>query len=143
MTHIQTIPARQTWWQHLQFQGVREGVPGDNHPAREFAIIYAPFGSEEDAEFRRNPGTPHCHLRAPAPLVDRFFWDSDLNQYTQTESQVGAFLVWYLTGNPTQAELDLCPEMEANRKAMAGTPMFNGAFVVTELPEEREQNNAR
>jgi len=168
MVHIQTPPQAQRYWEHYPFKGVREGVPGDSHPQRYWSVSYLPYASQEDADNRRNPGTPHCHLEFRADLVDRFFWDDKTRftyaldaleatglteaqqglvdelrsqagepEYTQTEAQVGEALHWYLTGNPTEAELEQVPRMQANRTAMVGTAVFDGAFVVTELPTER------
>lgn len=60
--------------------------------------------------------------------------------YVQTDARVVAALAWYLTSNPTQAELDKTENMEHVRKVMAGVTLFPGApfeFVVTELPAER------
>lgn len=168
MTHIQTPPASPRYWEHLKFEGVREGVPGDGNPQRYISVPYAPFRTEQDAQKRTDPGTPHCHLKIGPNLVDRFFWEDwewltdrldaleatsltaeqqalidEIRSlkpragYTMSEERIGAYLAWYLTGNPTEQELEECPKMERNRAEMAGTPMFGGAFTVTELPAER------
>lgn len=169
MTHIQTEPAKQKYWEHLNFSGVREGTLGDENPKRKIVVSYAPFASEADALARESPGSPHCHLEIGPSLVDRFFWENwewltdrldaleatalttaqqDLIDeiraakpdagYTMSEERIGGYLHWYLTGNPTESELAQCPDMGRNRSNMLGTPMFSGAFTVTQLPEERD-----
>lgn len=138
MPHPQTIPAQYLFWEHTHFEGRRYGSIGDNDPKRWWGVSYAGFGSEEAADAFPDvaPILSPIPVRVRGSLVDRFFWDAGLSQYTQTEAQVGACLYWLLTGNPTESELANTENLALTRQRMAGAEMF-GAFTVTELPAER------
>lgn len=140
MPHPQTIPAKSLFWDHVWGHFRRIGAPGDGNSRRFWGVLYAGFASEADADAypEAEPITRVFACNVRGALVDRFFWDANLGQYTQTEAQVGALLYWFFTGNPTEAELALTDNMEAARAAMAGTTLF-GAFAVTELPAERAE----
>lgn len=143
MAHIQEVPAQERVWEHLRFEGRRIGIPGDGNARRFWGVIYAAFASEEDAnsfpDVQPLDGGGMIPIAVRGNLVDRFFWNTALGQYSQTESQVGAMLAWFFTGNPTETELAQCDNMEYARRVMAGTELFDGAIVVTPLPSERAQ----
>lgn len=147
MPHVQEIPASERVWEHLEFMGRRFGTPDDGgNPNRYWGITYAPFASQDDADNFPNAlpldGSSSITIRVRGALFDRFFWDESkgpAGQYTQTESQVGALLNWFFTGNPTATELALTENMELARRTMVGTALFDGAIVVTQLPAERAQ----
>lgn len=139
MSHIQEIPARTVVWEHTQFSGRRIGSHNDNDTRRWWGVSYAGFGSTDDAANAVNPVTRVYNMEIRGNLVDRFFWDAELGQYTQMEAQVGACLAWLFTGNPTASELALTSMLQEARAAMAGVVMFGGAFTVTELPAERAE----
>lgn len=137
MPHTQTIPVSQRHWEHTKFEGRRSGTNGDGDQRRYWAVVYCAYATEQDAADDRNPVTRRYQVGVKGSLVDRFFWNSDLGEYTQLEAQVGACLAWLLTANPTDAEFAETIGLAETRAVMAGTPMFGGAFTVTELPAER------
>lgn len=138
MSHTQQIPSSEIHWEHMWFWGHRMGTPEDDNQRRWWGVMYGGFPSQDAADNYPDtePVTPGYDIRVQGQLVDDFFWDEGLEEYTQTEAQVGACLHWLFTSNPTQLELDRTKGMKEARKAMAGTTLF-GAFVVTELPAER------
>lgn len=142
MAHIQEIPSQERVWEHLRFEGRRIGLPGDDNPRRFWGVIYAPFASENDAnafpDVQPLEGGGMVPIAVRGNLVDRFFWDATLGQYTQTEAQVGAMLLWFFTDNPTAEEFAACDNIEYARRVMAGTQLFDGAITVLPLPAERK-----
>jgi hypothetical protein len=141
MPHPQTIPSSSLYWEHTKFEGRRYGTPADNSPRRWWGVSYAGFGSSNDADAFPDaaPVANPVPVRVRGDLVDRFFWDAELGQYTQTEAQVGACLYWLLTQNPTASELANTENLALTRARMAGASMFGGAFTVTALPAERAE----
>lgn len=148
MPHIQEIPAVSKYWDHPRFFGRREGDPSDqgtpDEKLRNWGVIYQAFPSANDAKHLTNKFTDSdCVIEILGRLVDKFFWDEDYPKfgaegtgaYHQDDARVYATLLWYLTGNPTTAEMEFCPGIEANRAKMLGATVFN--FVVTALPAER------
>lgn len=141
MSHTQEVPARTLVWEHSSFEGRRQGSPSspsEESRLRWWGVNYGAYASTDDAKWLRNPVIGHVPIRVYGPLMDRFFWDSTLQQYTQTEAQVGACLLWCFTGNPTASELDLTENMALMRSRMAGATLF-ASFVVLELPAERAE----
>lgn len=143
MSHTQTIPAKTYNWEHHRFFGRRIGSPADvgtpDELLRNWGVLYQAFMSAGDAKYLRNPVAGlDCNILVKGELVDRFFHSG--TAYIQDDARVVACLAWYLTGNPTQAELDKTENMEHVRSVMAGAVLFPGTpaeFTVTTLPEER------
>lgn len=139
MSHVKTISTQQPWGL-FNVSLLEVGTSGDDNRKRRFSCSYAPFKSVEDAQSGESPQTPHCHLKCEGSVVDEFFWDATAGEYVAARSKILPYLVWYLSGNPTEAQLERCPEMAQNRENMAGLVMFPSTpfeFTVTELPEER------
>ena len=140
MPHIRTNQ-RAEYWDHFNVSILERGVNGDDNRHRKVQVSYAPFPSQEAADTAENPPAPHCHLKAEGSVVDRFLWDADAGEWIASRSKLVPFVVWYLSGNPTEAELERCPGMEQIRATMEGVPMFENTpfeFNVTTLPEERD-----
>ncbi len=145
MSHVQEVPTQERIWEHSRFEGRRVGHP--DSPAEEarlrwWGVNYAAYASADDAKWLRNKVLPACPLRVFGPVLDRFFFDPNLGQYTQTEAQVYACLRWFLTANPTASELILTENMALCRSRMVGAELFSGtpyAFTVSELPTERAE----
>ena len=143
MPHAQQLSAPTYYWEHHRFFGRRIGTPADvgteDELLRNWGVLYQAFESENDAKNLARPVRgKDCNIILRGELVDRFFHDG--SSYTMDESQVLAALIWYLTGNPTQAELEKTENMERVRSVMAGAVLFAGTpaeFTVTTLPAER------
>lgn len=142
MPHIQTV-SQDLVWEHPQFCGRRIGGPNspdEESRLRYWGVDYSAYASAEDAKWLRNPLVPDQSIRVYGPLLDRFFYDSNIGQYTLTEAQMYSCLRWWLTDNPTESELALTDNMQQIRARMAGATLFSGtpyAFTVTDLPTER------
>jgi hypothetical protein len=72
--------------------------------------------------------------------------EAGIPEYVQANRNVIAALTWYLTGNPTESEMERvdggAERMGRIRRLMAGAVLFPGTpaeFTVTELPEERAE----
>lgn len=141
MPHMRSVIKDEPWGL-FDVSLLEVGEVGDDDQHRRFQCSYAPFLSEEDAQNGTNPQPPHCHLKCMGDVVDEFFWDSDSGEFVAARSKIMPYLTWYLTGNPTEAQLERCPDMERVRSIMSGVTMFPNTpfeFVVTELPEERAE----
>jgi len=140
--HIQTVSQDLTW-EHSHFCGRRIGGPNspdEESRLRYWGVDYSAYASGEDAKWLRNQLIAGQSIRVYGSLMDRFFYNQGLGQYTQTEAQVYACLHWWLTENPTETELALTDNMQQIRARMSGATLFSGtpyAFTVTDLPEER------
>lgn len=139
MPHAIEIPARTTYWDHVEFSGRRvnnaDGSP--NNQLSHWAINYGEYPSREDADNNINCLRLTGRVTVRGDLMDAYLLNAAANGglggYEMTDARVIGLLAKLLSQSLTESEFaDVEGDLARMRSLMAGVPMF-GVFTVTEL----------